>query len=386
MKTETIICPNCHAEIPLTEAITHRITESIKREKEHEIQEIKQSYEAKIQEEKKTIDKQAKERAELNVQVDLEDLRSQIIEKDKKIAESIQKELEYRKKERSIREREEALDLEIAKRIDQERSQVAEDAIKGFQDNFRLQLAEKDKQIKGLSSTVDELQRKLSQSSQQLVGEVQELELEEKLHHLFPNDEIEPITKGVRGADILQKVHHDGKYCGSILWESKRAKSWSKDWILKLKSDQREINADIAVLYTTTFPKDMKNFGFFENVWITDYSSAEGLGTALRFNLIELTHLKIMSEGKNEKMEQLYNYLTGSEFKNKVQGIADSIISMQIQLQKEKRAMEKLWSARERNIQSIVINTVRMVGDMQGILGKALPEVKGFELEEGFDE
>jgi len=326
--------------------------------------------------EKEKIENTAKEKAETKVQIDLDDLRKQILEKDGKIKEGYKKELEFRQKTRELEDREKQMDLEILKRVDEERNKIKDDAIKNFQDQFRLQLAEKESKISSLSSTVDELQRKIAQGSQQLQGEVLEIELEELLHDVFPSDVIEPVAKGVKGADVLQKVYHFGTYCGSIIWETKRTKIWHKDWIIKLKSDQSDAKANVAVLYSTIFPKEMENFGFVDDVWITDYSSITGLATSLRINLIELTRERVISTGKNEKMELLYTYVNSPEFRQKVQGVADAITSMHDDLIKEKRAMEKIWAKREKQIQGVFINTARMVGDMEGIMGKSLEEIK----------
>jgi len=386
MATEIIICPNCHFEIPLTEAITHQIKDGLKLEFESKIENLKNEFQGELLKEKEKIEKTAKEKAESVVQTDIDDLRLQISEKDEKLKESSKKELEFLRKAREIKDREENLELEVANKIEEQRNKIKEESIQKFQEQFRLRLEEKEKTIQGLSSTVDDLQRKIAQGSQQLQGEVLELELEDLLHELFRTDIIQPVAKGVRGADILHQVYQNGKYCGTILWESKRAKNWKNEWISKLKHDQRDANADIAVLYTTVFPKEITNFCFFEGVWITDHSSIAGLATALRTILIEVIRAKIISEGKNEKMEMMHNYLCGPEFKLKVQGIAESIESMQNDLQKEKVAMQKIWAKREKNIQGIWVNTGRMVGDMQGILGRSFPEIQGFELTDGSDD
>jgi hypothetical protein len=321
-----------------------------------------------------------KEEAEKKVQTDLEDLRQQITEKDGKINEARKMELEFRQKVRDLEEKEKDIDLEILKRVEENREKIKEEAVKKLQETYRLQLLERENKISSLYSTVDELQRKINQGSQQNQGEVLELDLEGRLHELFPSDKIEPVAKGIRGADILQKIFHNGTYCGSIIWETKNAKNWNKNWIFKLKSDQSEAKADIAVLYSTVIPEEVECFGQFDGVWITDCKSLKGLATALRIGSIDLTREKIISTGRNEKMELLYNYVNSPEFRQQVRGIADAINSMQDDLSKEKRAMERLWSKREKQIESVVHNTVRILGDMEGIVGKSLQEMKVFEL------
>jgi len=380
MAAEVITCPKCYTKIPLTEALTNQIREGLRKELSSEIERIKQDYKHELEDEREKIRVTEKEKAEQRLQVDLEDLRQQISEKNQKIEQANKKELDFRKKTRDLEEKEKTIELEIQKRIDEERQKICDDSIRTFQETFRLQLAEKEKTIIGLSKNVDELQRKISQGSQQLQGEVPELELEQLLRDLFPQDKIEPIAKGARGADIIQKVFYNGVYCGSILWESKRAKSWAKDWVHKLKADQVEAKADIAVLSSTVFPKDLDSFGFYEGVWVTDFNSISGLAMALRSNLIDVARERVISSGRNDKMEILYTYINGPEFRRKVQSIADSIVAMQEDLNKEKRAIEKLWAKREKQIQTVAINTIRMIGEMEGITGKSLKETDSFEL------
>jgi len=343
-------------------------------------------FQEKFQIEKEKLEQIAKEKAESIVQTDIENLKAQISETEGKLKESRTRELEFMRRERGIKEREDSLELEIATKINEERDKIKEESIQKFQQNSQLKLAEKDKQIQGLSSMVDDLQRKIELGSQQLQGEVLELELEDLLRELFPTDIIEPVAKGVSGADMLHQVYHNRKFCGTILWESKRAKNWKNEWILKLKQDQRDANAEIAVLYTTVFPKEMTNFGYFEGVWITDHTSIAGLTTALRINLIEVIRAKITSDGKNEKMEMMHNYLCGPEFKLKLQGIGEAINIMQSDLHSEKKAMQKIWAKREKNIQNMLVDASRIVGDMQGILGGSFPEIQGFELTDGSEE
>jgi hypothetical protein len=388
MTAEVITCPQCRAEIPLTEAITHQIRDGLRKEFDANAIKLKENFERDLLKEKQKIEIAAVEKAKTQVQIDLDDLQKQILEKDEKIKDAYKKELEFRQKSRELEDREKQMDLEILKCVDEERNKIRDEAIKIFQDQFRLQLAERESKISSLSLTVDELQRKIAQGSQQLQGEVLEIELEELLHDLFPMDTIEPVAKGVKGADILQKIFHSGSYCGSVIWETKRAKVWHKDWIEKLILDQNDAKANIAVLYSTIFPKEMECFGLVDGVWITDYSSIPGLATALRNSSIELARERVFATGKNGKMEILYSYVNSSEFRQKVQGVADATRAMQEDLIKEKRAMVKIWAKREKQIQGVVLNTVRIVGDMQGIMGKSLQEMEVFELDEapGSDE
>jgi hypothetical protein len=213
---------------------------------------------------------------------------------------------------------------------------------------------------------------------------VLELDLESLLRVQFPIDEIQPVPKGIKGADIAQKVHNrSGHYCGTILWELKHTKAWNDGWLSKLKDDQREVKAEIAVLVTETLPKGIESFGHIEGVWVTSSVLSIALASVLRTSLIELAQHKLSSIGKSEKMEVLYNYLSGPEFRQRIEAIVESFKSMKEDLDQEKRAMTKMWAKREKQIERIVNNTVGMYGDMQGIIGASLPQIKSLELTDG---
>jgi hypothetical protein len=200
----------------------------------------------------------------------------------------------------------------------------------------------------------------------------------------FPSDQFLPVPKGVNGADIIQKVVDKyGQICGTIVWETKRAKNWVDGWVPKLKDDQRNQKAEIAVLVTMMLPKEIKNFSVKDGVWVSDFGSVIGLATALRSGLINVSAVKQASVGKNEKMEFLYNYLSGIEFKQKIEAIVESFTAMKSDLEREKRAMTKIWETRDKQISRVVDNTVKMYGDLTGLMGKALPKIDLLELPEG---
>jgi len=213
---------------------------------------------------------------------------------------------------------------------------------------------------------------------------VLELELENILKAGFLHDLIEPVPKGIKGADVLQKVHNSsGQYCGTIVWETKHTKAWSDGWIVKLKDDQRRIKGEIAVILTTAMPKDVSNFAYINGVWVTDYASMIGLATAIRKNLIEVTNIKLAAVGKKEKMEIVYNYLSGAEFRQKVEAMAEAFKYMKEDLDKEKKAYAKIWAKREKQIEQVTMNIAGMYGDIHGIIGASLPEIKVLEIESG---
>ena len=403
----TIICPYCHKEIPLTDAISNEVKEKIREElnaealkkeqeiaqkeqalsaKEKELEGLKKSMEEKVaqtlKQEREKIEKEAKQKAEESVGVEFKDLRSQIEEKDKKLAEAQQQELDLRKKARELEDAKRAFELEVTRKLDEERGKIREAVAKSLTEEYRLKEAEKEKQISDMKRQIDELKRKAEQGSQQLQGEVLEIQLEEILKAHFPDDQIEPVPKGIRGADVLQKVQNQfGQYCGTIIWESKRTKNWNSGWIDKLKENQREINAEIAVLLTEVLPSEVRNFAYVTGVWITDYSSVLGLATVLRMSLVQVAMTKLATTGRDEKMAVLYDYLCSSEFRQKVEAIVEAFVAMKRDLDGEKRSMEKIWGKREKQIERVIKNTVGMYGNMQGIIGASLPQIKGLELE-----
>jgi hypothetical protein len=406
MPEQFIVCPNCKAEIPLTEAISHQIREQLKSEyeavarkkdkeikeremtlssKEREIEEAQNNFAEQVKlavnAEMTKIKEDAKKKAEEEFNVRLKDAES----KNEEILENLKKanenELALRKACREFEEREQNIELELTRKIDEERKIIKEEMARGIAEEYRMKEAEKEKVINDLKSQIDILRRKAEQGSQQTQGEVLELEMEDILRANFPLDTVEPVPKGITGADVMQKVYtQTGQFCGTIIWEVKRTKAWNDGWIEKLKSDQREIKAEIAVIMTTTMPKDIGSFGYVEGIWITDFSSCIGLATAMRINLIHLAAARSASEGKSEKMEMLYSYLSGSEFRHRVESIVESFAAMQQDLEKEKRAVLKLWAKREKQIQKMMGGTVGMYGDIQGIVGAALPEIKALDI------
>ena len=370
MTKETIKCPDCGAVIELSEAISHDI----------EVR-LKQQYENEIGKTKKAIEEKAKKEAQESLNIKVSDLNDQLEEKTKNLKEAQRQELELRKRQRELVEKEEKLELELSRKIDAERQKIIQKTSKEFEETHRLKDAEKDKQLDDMKKQIDELKRKSEQGSQQMQGEVLELELEESLKEEFPFDVIEPVAKGVKGGDIIQTVKtQSGRICGKILWETKRTKNWSDSWILKLKDDQRDAKADLAILVSETLPKGFHHFRLISGVWVTDILSAVSLALALRVVLIQVARERETQVGKKEKMELAYNYLTGQEFRNRVEAIVESFTAMKADLEAERRAMLKTWAKREKQIERVISNAAGMHGDLQEIAGSSLPTIKMLEL------
>jgi len=370
MSENIIKCPKCGAEIPLTEALTGQIEEK-----------IRQQCQTQLDEDRKKLQDEAAKQASDKLYRELADLKEQLQSKTKTLDEAQKNELELRKQKRELEEHQKTIDLEVARKIDAERKQIQDATQKQIVDEFRQKDLEKDKTISDLTRLVEEMRRKAEQGSMQTQGEVMELELEAILNSTFPMDQIEPVAKGIKGADSLQHVRDGlGRNCGIIIWESKQTKNWSNDWIEKLKEDQRQAKAEIAVIRSAALPKDIKRFGMTDGVWVTDHDSAMPLAAALRISLISVAQARLTQEDKQGKMEVLYSYLTGQEFKQRVEAIIESFDQMKRDLDAEKKAMAGIWAKREKQMEQVVGNLVGMRGDMEGIVGNVMPQIEALDL------
>ena len=392
MNQKTITCPKCGAEIELTKVLFEEIEASIKKHYADELKKVKADAERQLREkdselesilsvERKKIEEKAKKAAAEFLRVELTDLQEQLKEKKEKLEEAQKLELELRKQQRELKDREHQLELELERKLDKERNKLIKDISSEFDEKHRLKDAEKDKQLEDMKRQIDDLKRKAELGSQKLKGEVLELDFETRLKNEFPFDVIEPVASGVRGADVLQTVKtQSGQVCGKILWETKRTQNWSDRWIDKLKADQRSAKAEIAVIVSEVLPKEFTQFRQIKGIWVSDIPSSLNLALALRLILIQTARERKIQVGKKGKAELLYDYLTGTEFRNRVEAILESFVNLRKDLDREKMAMEKLWSKREKQIEKVLLNLSGMHGDLEGIAGKALPVVKALEL------
>jgi hypothetical protein len=430
-----IECPNCKTKFSLSSVVSDKlrerlqdeieqnITRKIEKVKQTEIEEQKRllqsEYDKKIEEfQKKFLEEQGKQKQlqteyELKLQraqqeseikmnrllkeqelmleslrKQFEDAQNELERRNKELEEARQIERELRKKEAILVEREKNIDIEVQRKISEERIHLEkllqEQAQIKFQNEYAPKLREKDHTIEMMQKRIEELNNKLQLTSQQLQGEAQELLLEEKLQQRFPLDRIEPVPKGVRGADVVQEVFdRTGTMCGKIIWESKRTKDWNNDWIQKLKEDQREIGAEIAIIVTQAMPKDISSIGLLDGVWVCDFSSCIGLAMSLREHLIQLRTFKEAMIGKETKMEQIYNYICSEQFAQKIKAIVETFKTMKEDLDKERIAMEKHWKKREEELSKIMKNTVRIYGELEALIGNQLPEISLLQLPSG---
>ncbi len=374
-----IRCPNCNHPIELTESLTSQVRADIKAEYESK-------YTAAIRKKEAELVLKARKTLELKYALDLKDLKQELEIKSKKIEQFARHELELRQKTRQLEESKKQLNLELERKLDQERQKIEEAVGKRILEEKRFQDAEKDKKITDMLRQIDELKRKGQQGSQQSQGEVLELDLEDRIKQVFPLDRIEEVPKGIRGADVVQRViNRSGVEAGVILWESKRTKAWSDDWTTKLKDDQRAIKANISILVSDVLPKSLisfgHRFGHYKGVWVSDYNSMLSLARALRSGLIETALALVARSGKEGKMEELYNYLTSPEFRQKIESVVETFVAMQSDLEREKRVMERIWAVRTKQIERMTRGTSQIYGDIQGIA--QLSPLETLELDSG---
>ena len=312
----------------------------------------------------------------------MEALQQALQSKDAAMDEARVRELALLKDKAALEEKRKDMELDYQRKLAEERQQLEKQLIDKYSSEADLKLKERDKQIEDLRKSLAEAKRKSEQGSMETQGEALELDLEANLGMHFPHDKIAPVPKGIRGADVIQTVHNQNMVdCGAIIWETKNTKAWNNAWIDKLKDDQRSIGANLAVLVSTELPEAIRTFGELDGVWVSSVASYIPLAMALRQQLAQVTFARSASEGKSEKMEMVYEYLSGDAFRHKVEAIVETFVGMQQQLDKEKRAYARLWKEREKQIERIIENTAGMYGDVRGLIGTAVPEIKALTLE-----
>jgi len=292
-------------------------------------------------------------------------------------------ELALRQQESDIKAREQALNLEIERKLAESRQaweSTLRETLTAEQD---LKLKEKEKQIETMKRVIDDLKRKSEQGSQETQGEVLEIDIQSALERQFPHDEIHPVPKGMTGADLIQEVRDTSlQPCGSVIWEVKNTKHWQTAWIDKLKDDQRNAGAALAILVSVTLPEGVRGFAQLNGVWVTDLAHYPMLAVALRDQLQQVAFARAAGMGKTEKVEMLYRYLAGEEFRHKIEAIVEAFSAMRNQLDKERRAMTKQWAEREKQIERVVGSTAGMYGALQGIIGQGLAAIPALEIED----
>ena len=414
MAEPTVVCPQCKTEIKLTESLAAPLLESIRRDYEQRLtqkdtdmakrEKTLHEREAVLQKQKESMDEQVAQKMqqeqariaaeeakkaklavgnELNQKVrEINDLQDILKQRDIKLADAQKAQADLIRKQRELDDAKRELELTVEKRVQTDLAAAREKAKKEAEDEMKLKVMEAEQTIASMQRQIEDLKRRAEQGSQQLQGEVQELELEALLGTRFPRDTIQPVPKGEFGGDILHRVIGPlGQQCGTILWESKRTKNWSDGWLPKLREDQRAAKAEIAVIVSQVLPKDVETFGLVDQVWVAHPKLALPVAIALRQTLIEIAGARQASEGQQTKMEMVYQYLTGPRFRHRIQAIVEAFSSMREDLDRERKAITKQWSKREEQIDRVMQATVGMYGDLQGIAGKTLQEIEGLEFQ-----
>jgi hypothetical protein len=401
----TIKCPNCKNEFPIGNALAEEIENEIKTKYRaflneaqkkmdaEKAQVAKKEEELKLQAENQEriisdklrlariqLEEEATKKASIEIANQMQMLNKELEDKSLKLKESQQKELELMQKEKGIREREENLKLDLEKQMLERQKEIEERTRKMEGERFDLKIKELEKKLADQVEMAEVMRRKMEQGSMQLQGEVLEVALEELLRATFPFDTIEEVAKGVKGADCVQLVQNNiGQLCGKIIYESKRTKAFTNEWIEKLKRDMRAQQADVAVIVTEVLPRDMDAFGFKEGVWICRFTDVKPLAFILRDQLIKIYGAVATQENKGDKMQLLYNYLTGVEFRQNIEAVMEGFLSLKDGITREKMQMEKIWKEREKQLDKVLLNTTQFYGSIKGIAGSAVGDLKMLE-------
>lgn len=380
---ENVLCPHCGKKVELSEAFTHQMKEAVRSEQaaKHKLELQKALAEAEERAMKK-----AKEEVELrlkNSEQDAEEAR-------KRNATLQEQLLELTKEMREIKQKDREREVEMQKQMLKERERMEIEITKSEQEKARMEKLELHKKLEDTQKALEDAQRKAQQTSQQLQGEVLELDLENQLRDWFSTDEIVPVPKGVDGADLMQKVKNKfGQTAGIILWETKRTKAWSGSWTTKLRDDKRRVDASVAVIVSDVLPDGIETFGLHEGVWATSYKYSLPLASVLRNGMLEVAIARSTAAHKDERLEALFNYLTKDGFRNKFETQVESMIALMQDLEAEQRSTVRMWKKREMQLKRLLGNTATMYGELQGILGASLPSLPSLEgptLTEGISE
>lgn len=411
MNTGTQIkCPNCGTSIDVQDILAHQLEDEIKQKyqlqladekkkvdleqeklskakeefeqnKKQENELFQERIESKLKDERKAIEEKLKKKLVEEQSDQFQALQKELNEKSEQIKELNRTKAEIEKLKRENAEVKESVEAESQKKLNEILISEKDKIRRAEEEKNELRFKELQKQLEDQRKLTEEMKRKQDQGSMQLQGEVQELAIEEWLSVQFPLDTIEEIKKGARGGDCIQIVNTRSRQnCGKIYYESKRTKDFQSNWIEKFKTDMREKNADIGVLVTEAMPSDLDRMGIKDGIWVCSYEEFKGLCAVLRESIIQLSLVASAQENKGDKMHMLYDFLTSNTFRMQVEAIVEGFSSMKEALESEKRAMQRIWKEREKQIEKVITNTIDMYGSIKGIAGNAIQSVKALEL------
>jgi len=370
-----IQCPKCANEIELTEQLAGPMLADLRESFNEEL--AKQ--EAQAAKALAAAQAQAKQAAKAEISAEQAVLKDRIKAQDEKLKEAQSAQTAALKREQELKDKEAEMELTLQKMLAQERPALAEKLAREADEKAGLKLAEQAQVMEGMKRQIEALKQKSEQGSMQTQGEAAEIVLEEILAAAFPIDGFVPVAKGVSGADVRQDVTGPNAVAGSILWESKRTKNWTAGWLAKLRDDQRASGCEIAVITSHALPDGIDSFGLVDGIWVCAPRYAVPLATSLRQGLIDVAGAKGRAMGQETKMEMVYDYLTGTQFKQRVDAIVERFEDMQDNLRKERVFIEKQWAQRAKQIDLVIASTVGMHGDLQGIAGRSMPEIDSVE-------
>ncbi len=408
---ELVICPNCQHRFEIAQGITRQTIEGYEQDFEAALKErtaklrkeleqeaerkLGKTYTVQLDELKEQltesqqafnemksrveqVQQETKAEAVADFEFEKKMLQQELAEKNGKLQQLRELEISLRQEKNKLEESRRELELDLQRKLDEEKRKIEEQIRNTEAERFRLKEAEYQKKIEDAQKANEDLRRKLEQGSQQLQGEVLELELEGLLRNAFPLDMIEPVRKGANGADVVQTViTRTGQSCGKIIWEAKRAENWSNAWIQKLKDDQQAAVAEIAVLVTTTMPKQTTEpFCMIDDIWVVDTLVVRPVAETLRVMLIEAQKHKVIGLNKNEKIEALYHYLCSPQFAQKIRAVVNAFTTMRRDLDSERAAMARIWKKREQQIERVTLNMMGMCGELQAIAQESLPQLE----------
>lgn len=371
MGTE-ITCPSCGHQFELNESLKNEVEKELR----GKMMDWQKKKEEDFEKQKTQLLSEALKKAGEETAAKFRSLEEEAKNKTQQLQELQKKELDLLREKNALEEKQKNLEVEIEKRFLEKRKEIEDSAIKREQELFDLKTKEYKLQMDQQQKLIEELKRKSEQGSMQLQGESQEILLEEIIKENFPFDLLEEVGKGVEGADCIQTVRNSsGIICGKIIYESKRTKGWSNNWVDKLKTDKRNTGADVAILVTQTFPKDMDRFGEKDGIWICNFSEVGSVSHLLRNSIIKINDIQKAQEGKGDKMQMLYDYLTGNEFRGQVEAIMEGFMAMKQGITKERIQMEKIWKEREKQLEKVLISTSGMYGSVKGIAGASIGDI-----------
>jgi hypothetical protein len=413
---QTVPCPQCGYDVKVSESLAAPLIAAVERKYQQQMREQQASLAGREQEvanrcaelekeaaeserrlaeqlqvrldaERKQLAAEETERAKRLVAGELDRQASELKDRDarldslaRKLQAAQEQEAEFLRQKRALDDERRELKLQVERQVQQELETVRRQAQQQVEEQTQLKLQDKDSKIEGLLQKINELQRKAEQGSQQAQGEVLETQAEQQLRARFPMDEIQPVPKGQFGGDLLHTVRDAaGQPCGTILWEFKRTQNWSAGWLAKLRGDQRAAGAEMAVLATQTLPRDITLFDQLEGIWVSSLACTLPVAVALRQALIELARARRAGEGEQTKAQQVYSYLTGPQFRHRVETIAEKFTDMRADLDQERKFIERQWAKREKQLELVLKASEGINGDLQAIAGRTLDAIDALQ-------